>query len=385
MKVLLIGASDKYGAPKSLYYLCKYLKTQEVDVEVVLSGDNGWKTRFESEGIGVHIIPFGFDTYDPGQKICKRILLYIAKKILNTVAEIKIGRLLSANKYDILHINSAVISCGFKAAGKRGIKTVWHIREFVQEDFAREFYNAKKAYRRIGSADKIIAISDAVYTKYKKILHNDQIEIIYNGIDVSQINTSSRPILQEDITKIAFVGRMSKEKGPYDVLEAIGLLSDLHNSISVEFAGDGVELENLKRIVCEKGWESFVSFKGYCDDIPKFFADKDICVIASQREAFGRVTVEAMLSGVLVIGANTGGTAEIIADNRGLLYEQGNEKDLAMQIRYAISNREIARENAQRGQRYALENYTAERNAINIYRVYNEILGEDRCENGVSI
>jgi hypothetical protein len=48
----------------------------------------------------------------------------------------------------------------------------------------------------------------------------------------------------------------------------------------------------------------------------------------------GRVTVEAMQAGMVVIGANTGATLELIgsAEERGFLYQQGNAHDLASVI-----------------------------------------------------
>ena len=52
----------------------------------------------------------------------------------------------------------------------------------------------------------------------------------------------------------------------------------------------------------------------------------DIALVASCSEAFGRVTVEAMLAGMLVIGADVAGTSELICDGvNGILYEDDNQ------------------------------------------------------------
>ena len=48
-----------------------------------------------------------------------------------------------------------------------------------------------------------------------------------------------------------------------------------------------------------------------------------------------------MLNGVPVIGANTGATLELLKENRGLLYEYGNENDLANKIITVINDIDI--------------------------------------------
>ena len=51
----------------------------------------------------------------------------------------------------------------------------------------------------------------------------------------------------------------------------------------------------------------------------------DVILVCSQWEAFGRITVEAMLTGKAVIASANGGTTELIKDGEnGLLYTYGN-------------------------------------------------------------
>jgi len=103
--------------------------------------------------------------------------------------------------------------------------------------------------------------------------------------------------------------------------------------------------------------------------------------VCSKAEAFGRVTIEGMLSGTLVIGAACGATEELIQNNKtGLLYEYGNENDLTNKIKWAVTNKEIARSIANCGRTYAKENMTAVINAQNVYSLYQEVM-EKKNEN----
>ena len=84
--------------------------------------------------------------------------------------------------------------------------------------------------------------------------------------------------------------------------------------------------------------------------------------------------MEAQLAGCLVIGANTGATPELIKDGKtGFLYEQGNSKELAKKIMYAIQHSELSREIALLGQQYSYKNYSKEKNAENIIEIYQSI------------
>jgi glycosyltransferase involved in cell wall biosynthesis len=65
----------------------------------------------------------------------------------------------------------------------------------------------------------------------------------------------------------------------------------------------------------------------------EFFQICDTVVLASKRETFGLVLIEAMQVGTAVIGSNSGGVVEIIDDESfGLLFEQGDASSLASKI-----------------------------------------------------
>ena len=105
----------------------------------------------------------------------------------------------------------------------------------------------------------------------------------------------------------------------------------------------------------------------------------DILCVCSRREAFGRVTVEGMLSGCLVIGADTAGTVEVLDDGKaGILYHAGNPDDLADHIASALQDPQAMRQLARRGQNYARQTYTAGRNADEVHALYEEVLAAHR-------
>ena len=132
--------------------------------------------------------------------------------------------------------------------------------------------------------------------------------------------------------------------------------------------------QNLKDRAERLGIVDNVRFVGLQKDTVKYYHQADIVLVCSRFEAFGRVTVEAMMGGCVVIGANTGGTIELIEDSKtGYLYESGNVDSLMEKIIYVLENKKIANDIAKSGQAYMLSNMTAEKNADAIYDVYRTL------------
>lgn len=105
-----------------------------------------------------------------------------------------------------------------------------------------------------------------------------------------------------------------------------------------------------------------------------YVGEKDVVIGVYRLTMKSRVTVEAMMGGCVVIGANTGGTIELIEDSKtGYLYESGNVDSLMEKIIYVLENKKIANDIAKSGQAYMLSNMTAEKNADAIYDVYRTL------------
>ena len=113
----------------------------------------------------------------------------------------------------------------------------------------------------------------------------------------------------------------------------------------------------------------------YAADLRKLRKQCDIGLTCSKNEAFGRVTIENQLAGLLVIGANTGGTTEIIKDNEtGLIYKEGDYIDLANKIEYALMHKNEMRIIARYGKEKATQDFSIQRVVDQITEIYDQII-----------
>lgn len=250
-------------------------------------------------------------------------------------------------KFDIVYLNDCDTNIGAFSAIRMKIPYVWHFRSLIKPDFIIPF-NAKKQYKK---CNKIIAISEGM----KKLLDEDKtipkgiIEIVYNGLPIIKCEKAKSYFGGE--MHFVLCGRLSEDKGHKDALHALKILKDegitdivLHIAGCTKTEYEEEYKKSLIKYAEDNGFFDRVIFEGQIDDMPSFREKMNGELVCSVCEPFGRVTVEGMRSGLVVIGSNTGGTPEIINDNvTGLLYEQGNGEDLAEKIKQVYENPEFAR------------------------------------------
>ena len=203
---------------------------------------------------------------------------------------------------------------------------------------------------------------------------------IYNGIDVNKIAiTSDKSRFNKDVIVMAIVGRICATKNQWDAVNAVELLLESgYSNIKLLIIGymgtDPYELDMYEYVQKNK-LDKYIEFVTFTNNLQDVLAKCDIGLMCSIAEAFGRVTIEYMMAGLLTIGANIGGTSELIKDQiDGLLYIPNNPENLAHQILWAIEHTEDANRIALEGQKMAKENFSIEQTAEKVLSVYKNIL-----------
>lgn len=272
--------------------------------------------------------------------------------------------------FDLVYINCANQLFGCYVARELGIPYVWHFRgSFVPSNYY--VYNQRKLYNELNA--KIIVISNQMRERLPTDagICRSKIVMIHNGLPQIPIKLSKQEWHSE--IHCVLCGRIVKGKGHLDAIYALGELKRRgYNNIYLHIAGDSAntsdEYKNVLIRAIEKCQiEDRVIFEGQIEDMAAFRENMNIELMCSICEPFGRVTVEGMRSGLVVIGSNTGGTVDIIKDGyNGYLYQQGNSMDLAEKIQYVIQNREEAKRIAKNAVEFSKRNFTMEQNVREI-------------------
>lgn len=283
------------------------------------------------------------------------------------------------NVIDLVHTNSARNDIGCFINKIYGIPHVMHIREFADADFDCISFrpNYIKLYNNFTT--RFISISKAVKQHWvKKGIHDNKMLTIYNGIHFEDISVSTDESKCNLTLKLIIVGGVGIMKGQHVAVEALGLLpKQICNSITLDIAGWGnpFYIQEMRDYAESKGYLKQISFLGSINDVHERMGNYQIGLMCSRAEGFGRVTAEYMHAQLGVIASDSGANPELIEDGvTGLLFKSGDAKSLAECITRLYNDRDLLIRLSHAAKEKARREYTQQKNAENIYQVYQEIL-----------
>lgn len=196
--------------------------------------------------------------------------------------------------------------------------------------------------------------------------------VLYGAIDTQPYRDLSRVdehMSDDRPVQILSIGRLIADKGVKTIVLAMDRLVNHFNITSVRLkivgSGDGAYVAELMRLVAEKQLDEYVVLTGGVpkEEIPSLYQAADVFVFASVwPEPFGRVIVEAMASGVAVVGTAVGGAAEILRpDENALTFAPQDAAELAEQLKRLINDPAMGRRIVTQARHDAVEKFDLDR------------------------
>lgn len=379
MNILLVSSDNNKtsGAFLCLIDLALNLRKQyNHKVIVVVPKDGDGVELLEQYQIPFYFVrSFSWVTYNGyGLKAMAKTAFKKLAIIYNKLAVQEISRIIVKENIDIVHINTIFSYVGALAAISMHKKLVWHIRESLNHGFASHIINEKKGFELMNRSNKVIAVSNTIKNEYSKDISNSIFEVIYDGVD-SRFYNPDHKILQSDKVIFANIGALVQDKNQIELLKCLKTVMD-HGAKNFKLLiiGDGILKDRLTSYVKANNLSNNVEFLGRRNDVNEILSHVDCLFSVSKAEAFGRTLIEAMLSGSLVIAAQSDNSAakELIKSGySGLLYNLGDIKQLSqiiLEICQHKGNNKF-RNLAAKGQCEALTKY----NGINTAKMVNDI------------
>ncbi len=355
MRITIIShdAGD-YGASKSLLSIIEYLKSMNYDLFVIVPKNGPFVDLLIRLDINYQIIPFYNWTY-PQHPVKETLSIalknYIKRRLhaLNCVISYFIFiRSIKNNtrlfKPDVVYTNTLTHPLGVILAKRLKAPHIWHIREFIEGHDSYFVFGKFIVRQFLKLSTKNIYISHALKQNFDPQGSQNSI-VVPNGIltkeKIKEYAQFAKTRKVHIPIRLLSLGRISKGKR-HDV--AIQVLSDLISKKGIEaklsIVGRG-NINFLRETARRLNVEDSVTFRGHTDNVYTEYEHNDILIVASEMEGFGRVTVEAMATGMVVIGRNSGGTSEIIQhEKNGFLFN--DEKEIVTSIENLIKDNNFA-------------------------------------------
>ena len=237
--------------------------------------------------------------------------------------------------FGLVYINTVVVSGFILASRFSRARTVVHVREYLSGWYGRVINWMLKV-----AGCEVIFNSVATASAYSGLRNTS---VIYNGVDGFKFDYKTfahRPL------RVLMIGRINSWKGQGLLLEALARLPEpVKSAISTRIVGSAYRgqewLEKALREHANHLGLGNVSFVPFTPNPEQEYVWADIVVVPSTRpEPFGRVAIEAMSAGCVVIAAAHGGLVEIVEHEKsGLLFMPGDAADLAKMLSRVFDDR----------------------------------------------
>ena len=171
-------------------------------------------------------------------------------------------------------------------------------------------------------------------------IDGQRLHVMRNGVDLERF----RPLPQAQVRQelglegaplLLSVGHLVERKGHHLAIEALPALLRSHPQARLAIVGDGTERERLQALARSLGVEARVHFAGAVpnEQLLRWYSAADALILASSREGWANVLLEAMACGTPVVATRIWGTPEVVTPaSGGVLFEPREAPALAAAV-----------------------------------------------------
>ncbi len=323
-----------YEISQSVLFIGPDYKNHRGGIGAVLEEYSGWFSPFK-------FIP----TYS-NNSFFKRQFLFIYALI------VYLKRLTFDPKIKIIHINSASRGSFYRKsifvvfAKIFRKKAILHIHGGKFHLFYENSSRISRSYIKyiFRKSNKIICLSPQWIDFFLLLVPRNKIFVLNNPVKLQPDNNDYN---NNGIVQLLFLGKLSENKGIYDLLSAISLLPEIQkNDLRLVIGGNGNETRlmktigdlNLQKIVFYKGW---VSGK----EKETLLKSSDVFILPSYNEGLPVSILEAMSYSKPIITTPVGGIPELVKNEyNGWLFDPGDISGLKQIFNKIICNPDLVKE-----------------------------------------
>ena len=212
---------------------------------------------------------------------------------------------------------------------------------------------------------KIVGVSRMVVDEIKGF-HRKKV-VIYNGVPIpKELRREEKKVIQ-----IVYAGRIEREKGIIEAVEAVLQLSDY--PIILKIAGTGSLEAELRSMIQQNGSQNIVLL-GHVNDVEALLVDSDIFILPTYYEAISLSVLEAMACSLPVLATNVGGIPEAVKDGEtGILVAPRNVSLLKDGLKELLENSKMRVEMGRKGRERAIACFDIRKTINEVAQLFKNI------------
>jgi glycosyltransferase involved in cell wall biosynthesis len=181
----------------------------------------------------------------------------------------------------------------------------------------------RAARRLVSRSSAVLLLSSDEISEWKRFYPAAHYYLVANALaPVSEASCEpSRASLACDCPDILFAGRLIREKGLYELLEAFAVVRE-RRVCRLTVAGEGPELEQLRVRAAQLSVADDVDFTGHLteDELAHVYRGADVFVLPSYSEGLPTVLLEAMSHGLPIVTTRIRGAADYLVEGENALF-----------------------------------------------------------------
>jgi glycosyltransferase involved in cell wall biosynthesis len=188
----------------------------------------------------------------------------------------------------------------------------------------------------MNSTDLFLFESEFARNTYQRTIGTPTglVRCVFNGVTADEFD----PIVTaDDATDVVYVGEFRHIKGADLLIDAVARLRGDGKPITLTLAGDGEEVETLKKQVQRLGLDKAVRFIGHVKARYGFSKGK-LLVVPSRGDSMPYVVIEAAAAAIPMVAAKVGGIPEIFGSHTDGLFAPNNVGAMADAIETALKD-----------------------------------------------
>lgn len=292
----------------------------------------------------------------------------------------ELGRIIREAEPDLVHLDEEPYNLatylGVRACWRRHVPCVFFSWQNLVRVYPPPFRQIERSvYRNVQGA---IAGTKAVAEVLRSKGYGGRMAVIPQfGVDLDAFFPGE---IVERPFRIGFLNRLIPAKAPLQTLDAFAGLPD---DCFLEFVGDGPLRGEIEAAIVRLGLGDRVRVRTRVpsEEVPALLSSLHALVLPSLttpswKEQFGRVLIEAMASGVPVVGSDSGEIPRVVGD-AGIITPEGDVAAFAVALRRLHDDGELRRSLAARGRNRAVAQFGNQTIAERSLKFYREVLAPE--------